>query len=62
MRSTGLSVIIGSWKIIATRLPRTRCSARGDSCSRSICSPLRCVSSTLPPTTLPGGSTRPSIE
>ena len=35
MRSTGFSVIIGSWKIIAIRLPRSCRISSGDSARRS---------------------------
>ncbi len=58
MRSTGLSVIIGSWKIIAMRLPRSRrISLRGQ---RGQIAAVR--SAMRPPTMRPGGSTRPMIE
>jgi hypothetical protein len=57
MRSTGLSVIIGSWKIIAMRSPRNRRIASSRRSSRF--SPSR---RTRPPTMRPGGSTSPMME
>ena len=51
MVSTGLSDVIGSWKIIATSLPRTPRIASSLSVSRSTPSSL-----TEPPTMRPGGS------
>ena len=36
MRRTGLSVIIGSWKIIAMRLPRSARMSRSESFARSL--------------------------
>src|SRR5687768_631985 len=57
MRSTGFSVIIGSWKTMATRAPRTRRISSSRSPSRSTPS-----SRTRPPTMRPGASTRPRIE
>jgi len=57
MRSTGFSVIIGSWKIVAMRSPRSRRIASSDLARRF--SPS---SSTRPLTICPGGSTSPMIE
>jgi ABC-type uncharacterized transport system YnjBCD ATPase subunit len=57
MRSTGFSVIIGSWKIIATRLPRICRNCSADSARRS--TPSRMI---LPATMRPGGSIRPISE
>jgi hypothetical protein len=57
MRRTGFSVIIGSWKIIATRLPRR---LRIDSSSSVVIS--RPSSRIEPATMRPGGSTSPMIE
>ncbi len=54
---TGLSVIIGSWKIIAMRLPRSARIRSGGAPTSS--SPLNRM---LPPATRPGGSIRPMIE
>ena len=48
---TGLSDVIGSWKIIEMSLPRTRRIARSSSATRS-----RPPSFTEPLTILPGGS------
>src|SRR5688572_6387577 len=57
MRSTGLSVIIGSWNTIAMREPRIWRSCASRICRRSV------PSKTMrPPTMRPGGSTRPRIE
>src|SRR5262245_37955717 len=57
MRSTGLSVIIGSWKIIATFRPRIvrhlSSAAPTSSCPLSLMEPA---------TIRPGGSIRPRIE
>ena len=58
MRSTGFSVIIGSWKIIAMRLPRRRAHALRPTAS-SARAPRRRM---LPATMRPGGSIRPMIE
>ena len=57
IRNTGLSVIIGSWKIIAMRLPRTCRIASGDSIARS-----RPSKRIVPPTMRPGASINPMIE
>ena len=58
MRRTGFSVIIGSWKIIAMRLPRSwRISSGGQ---RAQVAAVRARS--LPATMRPGGSMRPMIE
>ncbi len=57
MRSTGLSVIRGSWKIMAMRLPRSWRICSSLSLRRSV--PLNFTS---PSTTSPGGSIRPSSE
>src|SRR4029077_19041483 len=57
MRSTGLSVIIGSWNTIEMRDPRTLRSSSSFSARRSV--PSKTI---LPPTTRPGGSTRPRME
>ena len=57
MRRTGFSVIIGSWKIIAMRLPR---SVRIASASSDVSS--RPPSRIEPATMRPGGSIRPMIE
>src|SRR5687767_14175171 len=57
MRSTGLSVIIGSWNTIAMRAPRTLRISFSGSWTRS--EPSNRI---RPPTTRPGGSTRPRIE
>ena len=48
--NTGLSEVIGSWKIIAISLPRTRRISAGESFSRS-----RPLNMTVPASTLPGG-------
>src|SRR3546814_17612482 len=56
-RSTGFSVIIGSWKIIAMSLPRSSRQRRGEAWRKS--SPFRRIS---PSTTRPGASTSPSSE
>jgi hypothetical protein len=55
--STGLSEVIGSWKIIAIWLPRTSISSAGDSASRSIgrSAPRKSAS---PPTIRPGSAIR----
>ena len=53
MVSTGLSVIIGSWKIMAMRLPRISRSRRFDALVRS--SPLNRIS---PPVMRPGSPMR----
>jgi hypothetical protein len=53
---TGLRLVIGSWKIIAIRRPRTRRSASPSSESRSV-SPKRTA---LPVSMRPGGGTRRS--
>ena len=50
MVSTGFSDDIGSWKIIAMRLPRTSRMSASLSCSRS-----RPSNSTEPPAMRPGG-------
>ena len=57
IRSTGLSVIIGSWKTIASWFPRTFRISSSESLSRS--RPLKRIS---PPTTFPGASTSPRME
>src|SRR6185503_16322680 len=57
MRSTGLSVIIGSWNTIAMRAPRMRRISSSLSFRRSV--PSKKI---RPPTMRPGGSTRPRIE
>src|ERR1700736_613708 len=57
MRSTGLSVIIGSWKTIATFAPRSRRSRSSDAPTSSW--PRKRID---PPTMRPGGPTRPRIE
>ena len=51
MVSTGLSEVIGSWKIIAMSLPRTARIASSLSASRSTPASL-----TVPPAMRPGGS------
>src|SRR5207237_9102978 len=56
--STGLSDVIGSWKTIATSLPRIRRSSRFFSCSRSL--PLNIA---VPLAMRPGGwGIRPRID
>src|SRR5512134_1653063 len=57
MRSTGLSVIIGSWNTIAMRAPRMRRSSSSGKPSRSVPS-----NRIRPPTMRPGASTSPRIE
>src|SRR5687768_14125541 len=57
MRSTGFSVIIGSWNTIAMRAPRMRRICSSGSATRSLPS-----NRIRPPTTRPGGSTSPRIE
>src|SRR5262249_22292105 len=57
MRSTGLSVIIGSWKIIASLAPRSARSRSSGVPTSS--SPRKRID---PPMTRPGGSTSPKIE
>ncbi|CPJ37507.1 Protein of uncharacterised function (DUF1602) [Bordetella pertussis] len=57
MRSTGFSVISGSWKIMAMRLPRSCRICSSPSLRRSL--PLKRIS---PSTTSPGGSISPSSE
>ena len=55
---TGLSEVIGSWKIIEISAPRTRCISRSGRASRS-----RPRKSTWPPAMRPGGSrTRRRID
>ena len=53
MVCTGLSEVIGSWKIIDTSLPRTSRSARASAASRS-----RPLNRTLPDAVALGGSSR----
>jgi hypothetical protein len=48
--STGLSEVMGSWKIMAISRPRTRRISSGESCSRS-----RPLNMTVPASTWPGG-------
>ena len=55
--STGFSVIIGSWKIIAMRSPRRRRIASSSRVARSMPSNI-----TLPSTTRPGGSISRRID
>jgi len=58
IRITGLSEVIGSWKIIEIRLPRTSRISSSSSASRSVPSSM-----IEPPTILPGGSgTRRMID
>src|SRR5688572_16660044 len=57
MRSTGLSVIIGSWNTIEICAPRTLRISSSGSVTRSL-PPKRM----RPPTMRPGGSTRPRME
>src|SRR5918999_4906818 len=57
MRSTGFSVIIGSWNTMAMRAPRTLRSSSSASPTRSV--PSKRI---RPPTMRPGGSTSPRIE
>jgi predicted glycosyltransferase len=57
MRRTGFSVIIGSWKIIAMRLPRRSRSSGSGSLVRS--RPLNRIE---PPAMRPGASSSPMIE
>jgi hypothetical protein len=57
IRRTGFNVIMGSWKIIAMRLPRRRRHSRASRVERS-----RPFSRMLPPTMRPGASTSPMIE
>ena len=56
-RMTGLSEVIGSWKIIAMSLPRSERISSPDSCSRSLSS-----SSTRPRRTVMGCGSRPMID
>ena len=58
MRSTGFSVIIGSWKIIAMRSPRNRAHRIVARAEQIVALRAR----TRPPTMRPGGSTSPMIE
>ncbi len=56
--NTGLSEVIGSWKIMAMASPRRRCISRSDSSSR-----LRPWNSTSPPARMPGGQgTKPITD
>src|SRR5712691_2468373 len=57
MRNTGLSAVIGSWKISEISAPRTDCISRSPSVRRS-----RPLKRTRPPAIRPGGCTSRMID